>query len=142
VAGQPLDEAGVALGVVVDDFATEFAVGKAQGAVQLGFGNIDAEIEKGRGEPQMINLVNAGCWQAGPKRLFDLELRAGAAAAKSTARAWCPKGANGVQPPYLGCPPSVLSWGRMVNETNNLRYITESIIQGRNSGFIAYCPEC
>ena len=77
VAGQPVCETFVALGVVGDHFAAEFAVGQAQGAVQLGFGNIDTEMKEGHGKPQMINLVNAGCRQAGPKILFDLELRAG-----------------------------------------------------------------
>jgi hypothetical protein len=52
-----LGKTGVGVG---NDFAAKFTVGQAQGAVQLGFSNVNTEMKQRHRNPQMIYLVNAG----------------------------------------------------------------------------------
>ncbi len=94
-------------------------------------GNIDTDMKRGHGEPQLINLVNAGCQQAGPKILFDLSSRRSDCCNNLRDELGVSRAQTASSRSNLECPPGVNLKAGNIPETYN--DITKSIIQGRNS---------
>ena len=94
-------------------------------------GNIDTDMKRGHGEPQLINLVNAGCRQAGPKILFDLSSRRSDCCNNLRDELGVSRVQTASSRSNLECPPGVnLKAGNIPKTYND---ITKLIIQGRNS---------
>ena len=95
-------------------------------------GNIDTDMKRGHGEPQLINLVNAGCRQAGPKILFDLSSRRSDCCHTLRDELSVSRVQTASSRSNLECPPGVnLKAGNIPKTYND---ITKLIIQGRISG--------
>ena len=91
-------------------------------------GNIDTDRKRGHSEPQRINLVKAGCRQAGPKILFDLSLRMSDCCNNLHDGLSVPRVRTASSRSNLECPPGVnLKVGNIPETYND---ITKSIIQG------------
>ena len=96
--------------------------------------NIDTDMKRGHGEPQLINLVNAGCRQAGPKILFDLSSRRSDCCNNLRDELGVSRAQTASSRSNLECPPGVnLKAGNIPKTYND---ITKLIIQGRNSASV------
>ena len=83
-------------------------------------------MQRGYGEPQRINLVNAGCRQAGPKIRFDLSSRRSDCGNNLRDELGVSRAQTASSRSNLECPPGVNLKAGNIPETYN--DITKSII--------------